>query len=86
MKNETANLMPAHVIALARFSQAALVALNARLFTLVAMLLAFGLFAWSALDPHWIRFATACAFAVLVFYPVHRMEQNKVVNEGGENG
>lgn len=87
MKNEIRNLMPAELIALARFCQAALLALNARLFTLLALVLDFVLFGFAALDPHWIRFACACAFAVLVFIPVQRMEADRIVKtQGDENG
>ncbi len=74
-------LMPPELIALARFCQAALIMLNARMFTLLGMLLCAGLFAWTMLDPHWIRFAGACAFAVLVYIPVQRMEDNRIKQE-----
>ncbi len=78
------NLVPPQIIALARFCQAALIILNARLMMLLAMLLAAGLFAWTMADPHWIRFAGACAFALLVFLPAYTLESKRRKEESNE--
>ncbi len=77
MKREIENLMPQELVAVARISQALLIVLNARLFTLLGMALSAALFGWVMWQPDWIRFAGACAFAALVFLPIHRLEQRR---------
>jgi len=81
MKNEIKNLLPEELIRLARFCQAALLLLNARMFTLLGMLLSACLFGWVLWQPDWIRFAGAVAFAILVFMPLQRMENQRVVKQ-----
>ena len=84
MKNEIKNLMPYELMALARFCQAALILLNARMFTLLTTLLSACLFGWVLWQPDWIRFAAACAFALLVGVPLQRMEAQRIVKTEGE--
>ena len=52
-----------------------------RVLTFVAMFVASGLFAWAMYEPDYIRLATACAFAVLVFFRVAALEK-KGANHG----
>ncbi len=77
MRNEIENLLPQELVAVARISQALLIVLNARLFTLLGMALSASLFGWVMWQPDWIRFAGACAFAVIVYLPVQRLEHNR---------
>ncbi len=88
MKNEIENMVPAQVIALAKFCHSALLVLNSRVFTLLAMLLSAGLFAWSLYDPNWIRIVGAVCFSVLVFLPIQRMEaiRSSQPPQGESNG
>ncbi len=85
-RDPVSNLMPPELIALTRFCQAALIMLNARMFTLLGMVMCAGAFAWVLLDPHWIRFAGACAFAALVYLPVLSMERARVKQESNHEG
>ena len=48
--------------------------LSARLVLLLALALAFGLFAWAMWLPGWERIATATIFAVLIFLPATRID------------
>ena len=84
MKNEIKNLMPRELMALARFCQAALIALNARMFTLLGTLLSACAFGWTMWQPDWTRFASAVAFALLIFWPLQRMEANRATETQGE--
>ncbi len=84
MDKKVTQLLPAELIALARFCQAALTIINARLFTLLGLLLTAVAFAWVLVDPDWIRFSAACAFALLGFWPVQRMEQTRINQQQGE--
>jgi hypothetical protein len=75
------NLLPAEMMGLARFCGAAMTIINARLFTLLGALLAWALFGWVLWQPDWIRFAGACAFALMVFLPLQRMEHRRIIKE-----
>lgn len=87
MKNEMKNLMPQEMVAIARITQALMVILNARLFTLLGMALCASGFGWVLWQPDWIRAFAACAFAVLVYWPLVRMEaQRHAKTEGETNG
>lgn len=77
-------MLPPEIIMLTRFCRAALIILNARLMMLLAMLLAAGMFAWTLADPHWIRFAGACAFALMVFLPAYALESKRRKEESNE--
>jgi len=48
--------------------------LSARLVLLLTLLLAFTLFCWAMWDPTWNRIACATIFAVLIFFPVTRID------------
>ncbi len=74
MKNELQHLAPAQLIALVRFCAAAMGILNARLFTLVGLLLCAGGFAWALYAPTWERVTAAVAFAILGYWPLIRIE------------
>jgi len=65
------------VEAVIRFAQAGLLALTDRVFTLVSLLGTTTLFGWVMLEPNWIRLAGACAFALLVLWPLMRHEAAK---------
>lgn len=84
MKDETQHLIPEELMFLARFCREALVILNARLFTLLGTLLAAAMFGWVLWQPDWIRFAGACAFALLVFWPLQRMEYRRIAKEASQ--
>lgn len=75
------NLMPVELVALARFCKAAMLVLNARLFTLLGMALCACAFGWVMWMPDWTRFASAVAFALLVFWPLQRMETQRVAQQ-----
>ena len=83
MKNELQNLVPREIVMLANFCRAAMLILNARLFTLAGLCMAFILFGWVMLTPDWIRFAGACAFSLGVFWPLQRMEARREISTGG---
>lgn len=85
MRNEIERLVPAELMAVARVAQALLIVLNARLFTLLGMGLCAALFGWVLWQPDWIRFAGACAFAILCYLPAQRMEQRRIENERQES-
>ena len=72
------NLVPAELVALARIVNSMMAILNARLFTLAALGICAWLFGWVMYDPHWIRFASAVAFSILVFFPIQRMENIRI--------
>ena len=63
--------------AVIRFARAGLLALTDRVLTLVSLLGTTVMFGWVMLDPNWIRFAGACAFALLVLWPLMRHEAAK---------
>lgn len=87
MKNEMQHLMPKEMVALARFCQAAMLILNARLFTLVGLLLCAAAFGYVLWQPDAVRLAGACAFALLVFWPLQRMEaRREITSTGGQDG
>ncbi len=82
MKRESAqNLVPEEVIIVARVAKAMLAVINARMFTLLGMILSACAFGYVLWQPDWIRFAAACAFAALVYLPIIRIEQRKQENE-----
>ena len=85
MKNDIEKLVPADLIRLARFSQAALIIVNARLFTLLGTMLSACAFGWVLWEPNWIRAFGACAFALLVFWPLQRMEAHRITQTEGES-
>ncbi len=51
-----------------------LAVLSARLVLLLALALAFALFAWAMYSPDWPRIAAATIFTVLVFLPATRID------------
>lgn len=88
VKNEMKNLVPRELIALVNFCQAAMLILNARLFTLLGLLLCAGAFGYALWVPDYTRTITAVAFAVIVYLPLLRMEARReiVTKQGDENG
>lgn len=87
MKREDENrLVPQEIVMLARVAQSLMLVLNARLFTLLGMMFCAAGFGWVLWQPDWIRAFGACAFAVLVYWPVARMEAKRIAavqsNEG----
>lgn len=86
MKNDIEQLIPMQVVALAKFCRAAMLILNARLFTLAGLVMSFCLFGWVMWEPDWIRFAGAVAFSLGVFWPLQRMEaRREITTSGGSN-
>lgn len=51
--------------------------LNARVFTLLGLLLSAAAFGYVLYQPDWVRAFAACAFALLVFWPLQRMEAQR---------
>lgn len=70
----------AQLVAIGRFAHFALGVLNARLLTLLALAAATALFAWTLYQPDVLRLATSCAFALLVFWPVQRLEHQRILS------
>lgn len=70
-------MMAPEIEAVIRFAQAGLLALTDRVLTVLSLLGTMSLFAWVMWEPHWIRFAGACAFALLVLWPLMRHEAAK---------
>ncbi len=85
-RDSVQNLLPPELVALARVCQALMTVLNARLFTLLGMLLCAGAFGYVLWQPDWIRFAGACAFAALVYLPIVRIENGRIVQQENDNG
>lgn len=79
MKNDVESLSAAQILALARFCREAMVVINARLFTLFGLLLCAGAFGFAIWQPEYPRIVAACAFAVLVFWPLQRMEAKRLI-------
>ena len=48
--------------------------LAARAVLILTLLLTFVLFAWTMVAPDYLRIGTACAFAILVWFPVTRID------------
>lgn len=71
------NMRSAELDAVIRFAQAGLTALTDRVLTLLSLAGSVAMFGYLMLEPTWIRFAGACAFAVLVQYPLMRHEAAK---------
>jgi hypothetical protein len=80
MKNDMDKLIPQELIALSRFCSAAMLILNARLFTLIGMIFCATGFGWVMWEPDWIRAFAACAFSLLVFWPLARMEARREIS------
>lgn len=83
-RDELKNLMPAEVMIVARVAQAMLLVINARLFTLLGMFFCAAGFGWVLWEPNWIRAFGACAFAVLVYWPLVRMEAKRIATQTTE--
>jgi hypothetical protein len=70
--------MDAQVLAaLVRYVKVGLVILNTRIMILIGMLLCAGSTAWTLFDPTWERVVSTALFAMLVFWPVIRLERVK---------
>ncbi len=77
-REELKNLVPQELVMIANVAQSLMLVLNARLFTLLGMFFCAAAFGWTMWQPDWIRFAGACAFSVLVYWPVTRMEARRI--------
>ena len=78
MKNEMGKLIPQELVLVANVTRAMMGILNARLFTLLGMVFCAAAFGWVLWQPDWIRAFGACAFAVLVYWPLVRMEAKRI--------
>lgn len=67
----------AHARAALLFVMTGMRVLSARAVLLLTLLLVFGLFVWSMVDPTWPRIAAATIFAVLVFWPVVSIDRRQ---------
>lgn len=72
----------AEIQAVVQFCQIGMKILTGRLLSTMGMLICGGLFAWVLYAPDLIRLGGACAFALLVYWPSVRYEQQQKV-EGG---
>lgn len=48
-----------------------------RVFLFVGMLIAAGFFGWAMAEPDYLRLGAACAFTVLVFWPLALLERKR---------
>jgi len=70
--------MDAEILAaLVRYVKTGLVVLQTRFFVLLGLLLCAGAFAWTLWGPTYERIVASCAFAVLVYLPLLRLEGAK---------
>lgn len=77
--------MKSHEIqALVQFAHVGIRVVNERLLTLLGMIICAALFAVVMWQPDWVRLAAAGAFAVLVYLPLLRHEQQKKQEPKGE--
>lgn len=83
-REDLTNLMPQEILMIARVAQSLMLVLNARLFTLLSLCFAAAGFGWCMWIPDWTRFAAACAFAILVFLPLSRMEAKRIAAQSPE--
>lgn len=63
--------------AMVRFARAGLLALSERVLTLLGLIMSFSLAGWSMLEPTWQRGAIVAAFAILVYWPLVRLETKR---------
>jgi len=70
-------MKPEEIAALVRFGQIGLRTLSQRVLTVIGMLACIGLFAYALWLPTWERAAIASLFAVLVYWPLIRIELRK---------
>ena len=70
-------MRPAEVDAVIKFARMGMQTLSERALTYVGLLASIGIFGWAIYDGAWSATATACAFAVLVFWPLVRLESKK---------
>lgn len=70
-------MRPPEVEAVIAFARQAMVALSERVLTLLGLLGTCAMFTYAMLNPDWLRFGGACAFAMLVFWPLMRLEAAK---------
>lgn len=68
------DMRPAEVDAVIRFAQIGLRTLSERALTWTALAGCMASFGYAAMEPDWIRVGGACAFAVLVFWPLLKLE------------
>ncbi len=83
-REELKNLVPQEVVILANVAHSLMLVLNARLFTLLGMSFCAAAFGWVMWQPDWIRAFAACAFTVLCFWPLARMEANRIAATQGD--
>ena len=62
------------------FINAGLKVLSVRIVMVLTLFMTFSLFAYVVYDPEWQRVAAATLFAVLVFFPVTRLDQKQAQN------
>jgi hypothetical protein len=74
LKNDLKEMVPEHLVMLAKVCQGMMNVLNARLLVLLGLLMSCGMFAWAMYQPDNTRTVVACAFAVLVYWPLGRLE------------
>ncbi len=71
------DMRAAEVDAVIKFARIGLQSLSERALSWTALAGCMGLFGYAASEPDWKRVAGACAFAVLVFWPLLRLEAAK---------
>lgn len=70
-------MRPAEVEAVIKFARAGLTALSERALTWTGLAGCMAAFGYAAYEPDWVRVAAACAFAVLCFWPLLKLESSK---------
>lgn len=71
------DMRPAEVDAVIKFARIGLQTLAQRALTWVALMGCMAAFGWALYDPEWIRVGAAVGFAVLVFWPLLKLEALK---------
>ncbi len=71
------NVNPAEVEAVIKFARTGMQAFSERVLTFTGLLACIGVFGAVLYEPTWTRVAAGSAFAVLVFWPIVRLETRK---------
>lgn len=69
------NMKPAELEAVIKFSRAGLSALAERCLTWAAMLWTGAMFGYASFTQGWVSLAAACAFGLLVLWPIISLEK-----------
>jgi len=71
------DMQPDVLVLLAKAVKAGMGVLWERVFLFVGMLIAGVFFGWAMADPDYLRLGAACAFTVLVYWPLVMLERKR---------